>query len=423
MDYVPEWKIYLWKKLILNKAGEFDGPLKPGNFVFFTEAEQREAFRQIAQKSVDSVNMAVRAGSVMDIGGEHIPLEDTYFHSEPKDAVAGLIELTGADPKLLTVENIVLQKTYLAAYKRNRGEYLAMEEKKRVASISMGSAGRKPSESYFNDKHAGLGPTIHAKVEACQELAVSELQSLLGTGLPIFDFLSFAIKIDKAKLEAKFNAYIDDFVANKLLAPKGVRYFDPERQIANISAALGRLSQKYGKNMTITAEEVAKAGGWYIRDEHHYRFYESIFALEKSGQIEISGLRKDEVMISLKNQPQKDMPVQSVSEPVAPKVPSVKSEIAIGKLVGYNDGSIRYDGKMLTLRPQIKDLCWLFMRRHNQLVNATDIKEEIVKAARRKNTSVDTISKYVSELQKELKIHFGKSVITNEPKGGWIFNP
>jgi hypothetical protein len=285
MDYVPEWKIYLWKKLILNKAGEFDGPLKPSNFVFFTEAEQREAFRQVAQKSVDSINMAVWARSIMDIGGGHIPLENAYFHSEPKDALSALIELTRADPKLLTIENIILEKKYLAAYKRKRGEYLAMEEKKRVASISMGSAGRKPSESYFNDKYAGLGPTIHAKVEACQELTVSELQSLIGTGLPIFDFLTFEIKTDKAKLEAKLNAYIDDFVANKLIAPKGVRYFDPEQQIANIRVALGTLSQKYGKNMTITAEEIAKAGGWYIRDEHHYRFFESILALEKSGQI------------------------------------------------------------------------------------------------------------------------------------------
>ena len=40
-----------------------------------------------------------------------------------------------------------------------------------------------------------------------------------------------------------------------------------------------------------------------------------------------------------------------------------------------------------------------------------------------KATSFDTISKYVSELHTELQIHFGKPVITNQPKDGWIFNP
>jgi hypothetical protein len=49
------------------------------------------------------------------------------------------------------------------------------------------------------------------------------------------------------------------------------------------------------------ADEVAKAGGWYLKNEHHYRFYETVFALEMSGQIDITNLRKDEVVITLKN--------------------------------------------------------------------------------------------------------------------------
>lgn len=172
--------------------------------------------------------------------------------------------------------------------------------------------------------------------------------------------------------------------------------------------------------MVLTAEEVAKAGGWYIRDEHNYRFYETIFTLEMSGQIEITNLRKEEVIISLLTVP---VSAQSASIPVQKNESSIKAEITIGKLIAYSDGTIRYDGKLLDLRPQVKDLCRLFMERHNQLVNADDIKEKIIKASKRKATSFDTISKYVSELHTEMQIHFGKAVITNQPKDGWIFNP
>ncbi len=100
-----------------------------------------------------------------------------------------------------------------------------------------------------------------------------------------------------------------------------------------------------------------------------------------------------------------------------------KVEISVEKLTAHADGSIRYDGKVLTLRGQIKDLCWLFMRRQNQLINADDIKEAIIDAPKRKAFSWHTISKYVYELHSVLKIQFGKRVIVNERKGGWIFHP
>ena len=51
--------------------------------------------------------------------------------------------------------------------------------------------------------------------------------------------------------------------------------------------------------MVLTAEEVAKAGGWYLKGEHHYRFYETLFALEKSDDIKITDLRKDEIVFTL----------------------------------------------------------------------------------------------------------------------------
>ncbi|MEI6480435.1 MAG: hypothetical protein WCO12_02860 [bacterium] len=111
------------------------------------------------------------------------------------------------------------------------------------------------------------------------------------------------------------------------------------------------------------------------------------------------------------------------SVPKSPEESSLKPEIKLGNLIAYDDGTIRYKSTILNLRPQIKDLCRLFMNRHNQLVDSDCIKDEIIKATKRKSTSFDTISKYVSELHAELQIHFGKTVITNQPKDGWIFNP
>lgn len=423
MDYLPEWKIYLWKKLLLKKDTEFEKDFKPADFIFFTEQEKRKEMLDNAQRSIDQINLAVQTRTITNLNGGHTPLEDSYFHSEPKDALMALIELAEMTPAALSIEDIRLNKAYAAAYKKKHGEYLAMEEKKRVASIGMGHPGRKPSDNYFNDKHAGLGPTIYTKIEAGNTLTLAELKSLIATGLPVFDFIIFKLKLNQTEFEKRMNEYLEAFMANSLIGRHGMRYIDPQQQMQNILGAINLLAKKYGASMVITDEEVAKAGDWYLRDEHHYRFYEAMFSLEKSGNIGISDLRKEEVVITLKKFTQEVTIPMPVAEPLTRKEPDTKAEITIGKLVGYYDGSIRYDGKVLDLRPQIKDLCWLFMRRHNQLVNATDIKEQIVKASRRKNTSDDTISKYVSELQKKLKIHFGKSVITNEPKGGWIFNP
>ena len=58
MDYLPEWKIYLWKKLILNKDGEFDRKLTLNSFRFFTPREERDLIRAGIQKSIDIIKIA-----------------------------------------------------------------------------------------------------------------------------------------------------------------------------------------------------------------------------------------------------------------------------------------------------------------------------------------------------------------------------
>ena len=391
MDYLPEWKIYLWKKLTLNKDGEFDGKLTTDSFRFFSEKEGRELMREKIQKSIDTMNHAVKSQSLIDIRSRSTSFENSYFHFDPAQTFLALIDLT-RKPSCLEITNIHLDKKILTDFK-----------------------------DLFKLKD--FGPDGYSKIMEGKELTIADLGYSCSSNYsnnPAFSYLSFEIKIDVEKLRANLVTYLNDFGENKLMSPKGLWYIDAKKQCRDILYAIHTLSEKYGQNFTITGDEVAKAGDWYLKDEHHYRFYETIFTLEKDGHIEINNLRKEEVMISLKDAPEKEVAVSSVT---TIQSPNIIPRLTIGKLIGYEDGSVRFNSKSLDLRPQIKDLCWLFMKRHNQLVNATDIKDEIVKAAKRKATSDDTISKYVSELHNELQIHFGKPVITNEPKGGWIFNP
>lgn len=97
----------------------------------------------------------------------------------------------------------------------------------------------------------------------------------------------------------------------------------------------------------------------------------------------------------------------------------LKTEIEIGKLASYNDGTIRYDGEIIDMRNQTKDLCRLFMENPNRLLTLDDIKEAIIKYEKRKNTKNATISKYACELRSLLKIHFKRNVLVNQPNEGW----
>lgn len=103
----------------------------------------------------------------------------------------------------------------------------------------------------------------------------------------------------------------------------------------------------------------------------------------------------------------------------SPLLKETKAEIEIDKLASFNDGTIRYNGKIIQLRNQIKDLCRLFMEYSERVITIDDIKESIVRADKRKTTPNSTISKYVSELHNALRIHFKKEVIFNQKEEGW----
>jgi hypothetical protein len=270
MDFLPEWKIYLWKKLILNKDGEYDRPIKVRNFCFFSDVEQRELTRNKVQKTIDSINVAVASRTLITPGSRDTTSEDSFFYFDSIKTFHALVDLT-KKPGAIELSDIHLNKTYFRDCKPE-------------------------------NKYCSLGEVVYKKIQADQGITLKEI------GLHIYpdqykdsrliDSFIFRIKIDKEKLEEKLNTYLSDFMESKLLGPKGVRYFDPKKQSRDILAVIKKLSAKYGSNMVLTADEVAKAGGWYLKDEHHYRFYETLFALEKSGDIKITDLRKDEIILT-----------------------------------------------------------------------------------------------------------------------------
>lgn len=98
-------------------------------------------------------------------------------------------------------------------------------------------------------------------------------------------------------------------------------------------------------------------------------------------------------------------------------------ETSIEGLALWKDGTIRYKGKIVKIRKQIKELCILFIKNPNMLITYDTIKDDIIKADRRSVINFKTIAKYVSELRRSLKVHFGKNVISPSSGEGWYFKP
>lgn len=322
MDYLPEWKIYLWKKLILNKDGEFDGKLTPDSFRFFTPREERDLIRAGIQKSIDIIKIATESRSLIDFATRSTASSDSYFHFDPSRSFLALVELTHK-PTALEITNIRLDKRVLTNFKDLF----------------------KPSD---------FGPDGYTKIMEEKELSLADLGYTYFDNYsnnPIFSYLTFEIKIDKAKLQKKLIDYLDNFTENKLSIPMGLRYIDPKKQLHDILSAITRLSEKYGKNMVLTTDEVAKAGGWYLRDEHHYRFYETLFTLEKDRKIVIGNLRKDEVLITL------------VSEAIQNKKSEKLAQKDAQFYISKDGDDFRYKGRLLKLSKKAdyyKVFCSLF---------------------------------------------------------------
>lgn len=94
-------------------------------------------------------------------------------------------------------------------------------------------------------------------------------------------------------------------------------------------------------------------------------------------------------------------------------------DLSFEKLCSWKDGRITYDGVVMDMRPQIKDLCRLFLKRPRAQITYDDIKDSIIKSRSRDTTPNSTLSKYVHELIKSLDAHSKTLEIINNPLTGY----
>jgi hypothetical protein len=324
MDYLPEWKIYLWKKLLLEQSSA-ERVFQPSDFIYFDEKAQVGVLQRHAQRSINRLHWVENTAYSAALSGNKVRIDSTsstpiphqYYHFEPQEVMLALIELADTDPTCLEIEDIEVRKGLINKYRQERTSYLTLHEKRRLASITMthGGGGTSTPDNRYTDPFCGLPESVYKKVESAERLTVAELKDLVQRKLliPAYPSLYFKIRIDKEKLLARLNVYLDDFMEGKLIPPKGVRYFRFEEQKKNILLGAQSLVAEYGNNTPITFEEVAKRGGWENKDEDHYRFYETIFALEKLEEIRVTDLRGDEVIISIVEAGSSDHPAKELS--------------------------------------------------------------------------------------------------------------
>ena len=98
------------------------------------------------------------------------------------------------------------------------------------------------------------------------------------------------------------------------------------------------------------------------------------------------------------------------------------NKITIGHLVYDTDGGIYFKNKLIKMRPQIQNLCILFIKNHKKLVDYSNIKDEIIAVKKRNTSGFTNITKYVNELHKILRKHFKRDVLFNMEKNAYLFD-
>ena len=305
--FLPEWKLYLWKKLLLNKEKYDEGTISPYVFMFFDKDEQYGFLIGKSQKMIDSINyssnLAVATKKPMKIGtGQHQSVDEDYYSCDPIRIMGALVELMDSTPQVLSI-TARLDKKYITHYREEKRAYEATQHKKHIAGISSNTASGsyKPNPKFMNDPFCGLGKAIYDKTEAGQTLTPDEFRTLAHVAQhTTHEFLHLELKIDKTALQAKLNTYIDAFDASNLVASLDVQYYEPNLQRTNVYSSIQSITKNFGtKNLQMTPLRIAECGNWTPEDEKHYRIFETLFSLEKTGEITINDLRKSEIILSL----------------------------------------------------------------------------------------------------------------------------
>ena len=102
MDYLPEWKIYLWKKLLLDKRSIDDAP-KINDFIFFDDEDQYAIPLRLAQNEIDRIEVIKQGNGTFTDIGEGTAIDDSYYSFGPKKILSALLELVNDKAKILEI--------------------------------------------------------------------------------------------------------------------------------------------------------------------------------------------------------------------------------------------------------------------------------------------------------------------------------
>lgn len=253
MDYLPEWKIYLWKKILLMEDTLVKCSLS--DFIFFSEEERRKLRMDEIQDGINATDLTVKLAVANGkfLTADDMPLigmKEPYYDFRPEKVLGALIELTETKPKILEIRNV---------------KVLAGKAK--------------------NQKIIGLKQVV----------------PLLENSLP--EALVFEVKINKPLLEQKLSEYIENFRSGNLLTTENNRY-GYQKQKSLFLNTLQTLADTYGQRTFMMGfENVAKQNGWlFSKPEQRFRFYETMMGLESEGLIDIKDLTQNKILLSFKEE-------------------------------------------------------------------------------------------------------------------------
>jgi hypothetical protein len=288
-NYLPEWRLYLLKKLVIDSKKLSGRPLTTTNFLYVTSREARDAMMeslQLEMKFLESIPNRVYAGEKIRVTADSIAFNEGYTPPEFKslEIINELIELSGEPDASIKLIKVQISK-----------QYFALQEKKRIASRSSGAFVRDSGGAWTKAGMENLSPMT--------PIEIGTLKSLLS--LPgLADQIVFQLEIDPVKIDKKIQGYLDDFKGQKLIPPKGQRYFAVEEQKTKFLTAIGVLEKRFGKaNISTNFTEIIQIVGRENWREGSCRFYETIFLLEREGVIKIVDLRGLEVVFSIIQSP------------------------------------------------------------------------------------------------------------------------
>ena len=379
---------------------------------------------------------------------------------------------------LIKISNCFLLKKYTDEYKKCRQNFETSQYRKFIASGSgPDPKTRKGWDSYLTDKYCGLKKETYEKLmlDGKVKVDILDLEYAINNTPSPLDFISFNLEIYAQKLEGFLTEKIDLFIKDELDLTEKIsgafsEYFNDSELPANTDKATRVLSyQKQKEDFSVAIVNQTNKGYpfnnlkidyaqvWQRNVISQTNFLETALGMEREGLVEIRDIFEQmpkrplvvssdiywrhPTIIQMKVLPTFNQYYEGVYKKYNPaKITEIREkgntatdktkdqgglnpEISVGKLVAYNDGTIRYGKDVLKMRNQLKDLCRLFMERPNMLITIDDIKDNIIHANKRGLISHSTIAKYISELRKLLKVHFQKDTLLSQNGEGWTFSP